>query len=116
MTFRVEYRNGMLVPDEPLNLAEGTRLEIGRAVRIATKTKRARPGKASKKAAKRSSKDVDPRATKKATKPRRGSAARGRTPTLLDVFAPIVGVGTGLPADFSVNHDHYVYGVPKHEA
>jgi hypothetical protein len=36
-------------------------------------------------------------------------------PTLYDSLAPFVGKATGLPADMSVNLDHYLYGTPKRE-
>ena len=33
--------------------------------------------------------------------------------SLYDALAPVVGRAQGLPADGSLNHDHYLYGVPK---
>lgn len=42
----------------------------------------------------------------------KGPAAK-RPRTLLDVLRPFVGKAKGLPPDMSVNHDHYLYGVPK---
>jgi hypothetical protein len=41
------------------------------------------------------------------------AAAAKRPRTLLDVLRPFVGKAKGLPPDMSVNHDHYLYGVPK---
>jgi hypothetical protein len=35
------------------------------------------------------------------------------TPTLYDSLEPFVGKAEGLPADLSVNLDHYLYGMPK---
>jgi hypothetical protein len=37
------------------------------------------------------------------------------TPTLYDSLEPFVGKAEGLPADMSVNLDHYLYGTPKRE-
>lgn len=34
-------------------------------------------------------------------------------PTLHDCYEAIVGIADGLPADFSVNHDHYIHGTQK---
>lgn len=33
--------------------------------------------------------------------------------TLFDVFQTFVGSIDDLPADMSINHDHYLYGAPK---
>lgn len=37
------------------------------------------------------------------------------TPSLYDGLAPFVGKAEGLPADMSINLDHYLYGTPKRE-
>ncbi len=37
----------------------------------------------------------------------------GDQQTLFDVFQRFVGSVDDLPADMSINHDHYLYGVPK---
>ena len=37
----------------------------------------------------------------------------GDPQTLFDVFQRFVGSVDDLPADMSINHDHYLYGVPK---
>jgi hypothetical protein len=37
------------------------------------------------------------------------------TPTLYDGLEPFIGKAKGLPADMSVNLDHYLYGTPKRE-
>jgi hypothetical protein len=34
-------------------------------------------------------------------------------PTLYEMFEPFIGIADDLPADLSVNHDHYLYGTPK---
>lgn len=36
-------------------------------------------------------------------------------PTLYDSLKPFVGAVDDLPEDFSINHDHYLYGTPKRE-
>jgi hypothetical protein len=36
-------------------------------------------------------------------------------PTLYDSLKDFIGVVDDLPEDFSVNHDHYLYGTPKRE-
>jgi len=49
---------------------------------------------------------------------REGSAApedEETVPTLYEQLEDIIGTVPGLPEDFSVNHDHYLYGVPKRE-
>ncbi|NLF09381.1 MAG: hypothetical protein GX594_15585 [Pirellulaceae bacterium] len=35
--------------------------------------------------------------------------------TLFECLEPFIGKLEGLPSDASVNLDHYLYGVPKHE-
>ena len=34
-------------------------------------------------------------------------------PTWAEVFKEVIGKAEGLPADSSINHDHYLYGTPK---
>ncbi len=34
-------------------------------------------------------------------------------PTLYERLKPFIGKLEGLPPDASINHDHYLYGVPK---
>jgi hypothetical protein len=33
--------------------------------------------------------------------------------TLYERYKSFIGIGKGLPADLSRNHDHYLYGLPK---
>jgi len=42
-------------------------------------------------------------------------APTGRKPTVGEVLMQFAGImdGDDLPADGSVNHDHYIYGTPK---
>ena len=41
--------------------------------------------------------------------------AKGQPRSLAERLANVVGKATGLPPDASVNHDHYLYGLPKRE-
>ena len=34
-------------------------------------------------------------------------------PTVAERLKDIIGIADGLPADSSINHDHYLYGAPK---
>jgi hypothetical protein len=34
-------------------------------------------------------------------------------PTWAEVFKDVIGKAVGLPADSSINHDHYLYGAPR---
>ena len=47
------------------------------------------------------------------SKAKRASDEAGERPSLYERLKPIIGKARGLPADFSVNHDHYLYGTPK---
>ncbi len=44
---------------------------------------------------------------------RAAGKARKRPPTVFDRLKNVVGIVKDLPPDFSVNHDHYLYGAPK---
>jgi hypothetical protein len=39
--------------------------------------------------------------------------ASGSGPTWAEVFKDVIGKASGLPADSSINHDHYLYGARK---
>ncbi|MCX5676113.1 MAG: hypothetical protein NTX87_13980 [Planctomycetota bacterium] len=43
----------------------------------------------------------------------RPSRKKERMPTLYERLKPFIGSANGLPADMSINHDHYLYGTPK---
>ena len=43
----------------------------------------------------------------------RASRKKKPLPTLYEQLKPFIGIANGLPRDFSVNHDHYLYGTPK---
>jgi hypothetical protein len=50
---------------------------------------------------------------KLASKSRKPAKSKMRPRSLLERLANVVGKATGLPPDASVNHDHYLYGLPK---
>ena len=58
-----------------------------------------------------------PEGTEVSVRPAKGSARRGegraRPATMYERYKRFIGKAEGLPADFSANHDHYLYGVPK---
>jgi hypothetical protein len=43
---------------------------------------------------------------------RAGKGPKGAA-TLYDRMKPFIGIAKELPTDFSINHDHYLYGAPK---
>ncbi len=45
--------------------------------------------------------------------PRSTTPPAEETPTLYDCLEPFIGKAEGLPADMSINLDHYLYGTPK---
>jgi hypothetical protein len=36
-------------------------------------------------------------------------------PSLYERMKPFVGAAKGLPADYAINHDHYLHGQPKRQ-
>ena len=85
MTVRGRIKKGKVVLDEPTALPEGTEVVV-RAVK-------------------------KPKAAAKPRKP----AAKGRPRTLADVMKNVIGKAAGLPPDASINHDYYLYGLPKQQ-
>jgi hypothetical protein len=83
MPVRGKVKNGKVLLDSPKALAEGTEVEV-------------RPVKRRKR-------------TVKASKPKLKSPSR----SLAERLANALGKATSLPRDASVNHDHYLYGLPK---
>ncbi len=58
--------------------------------------------------------EVRPAKKRKPARPRRPKA-KARPRSLAERLANVMGKATGLPPDASVNHDHYLYGVPKRQ-
>ena len=85
MTVRGKVKNGKVLLDDPQALPEGTEVEV-------------RPAKKRKPPAK---------SRKARPKPRRR--------TLAERLANVMGKAKALPPDASVNHDHYLYGLPKQQ-
>jgi hypothetical protein len=47
-------------------------------------------------------------------RPKASVGPRKRKPaSVADRLSKVIGKATGLPPDASVNHDHYLYGMPK---
>jgi len=42
-----------------------------------------------------------------------GTEPQQAAPTLYERLEPFIGKAKGLPPDASLNHDHYLYGMPK---
>ena len=85
MTVRGKMKNGKVVLEKTNKLLDGSDVEV-------------RPAKKPKRPA----------------QPRKPNAKPSRR-TLAERLANVMGKATGLPADASVNHDHYLYGTPKQQ-
>jgi hypothetical protein len=85
MTVRGKIKKGKVLLDNPKAFPEGTEVEV-RAIRKRGKATKAGP--------------------KKKKPPPRSLAER---------YAAFIGKAKGLPADMSVNLDHYLYGLPKRQ-
>jgi hypothetical protein len=85
MTVRGKIKKGKVLLEDPKAFPEGTEVEV----RAVTKKR-----KATKAAGKK--KKLPPR-------------------SLAERYAPFIGKAKGLPADMSVNLDHYLYGLPKRQ-
>jgi hypothetical protein len=61
--------------------------------------------------------DVEVRPVGKARKPAKGKPKKKKTPprSLADRLRSVIGKAKHLPPDASINHDHYLYGLPKHQ-
>ena len=88
MTYRGHVKDGMVVLDQALGLPDGAEVSV-RA------TKRRKSG-----AKKRTTATPKPK-------------GRKRPRTFHDWLKPFIGCLNDLPPDYSVNLDHYLYGVPK---
>jgi hypothetical protein len=85
MTYRGHIKNGRVVLKKPVKIPEGIEVEVS-----------VKPVKRAKKAA-----------------PKRRIRDVRKLPTLHERLKDVIGKAEGLPADFSVNFDHYIYGAPK---
>jgi hypothetical protein len=47
---------------------------------------------------------------------RRVKSKRGAATSLYERLKPVIGKAKSLPPDMALNHDHYLYGVPKRSA
>ena len=79
MTYHGKVRDGVIVLDPPVNLPEGSEVEVSP---LPANAEASIPG-----------------------------GADG--PTLAEIFKDWIGKAEGMPSDSSLNHDHYLYGVPK---
>ena len=43
----------------------------------------------------------------------RSPGTKRQPPTLYERLKPVIGKAKGLPPDAALNHDHYLYGLPK---
>jgi len=46
---------------------------------------------------------------------RRGPETEADAPTLYEQLKDVIGIAEGLPPDAALNHDHYLYGLPKRD-
>lgn len=86
MSYIGEVRNGQIVFNAAIPLANGTRVRVEP---IATEEHQAE--------------EVSPP----------GDPTLAARPTLYDRFQNVIGKVRDLPADMANQHDHYLYGVPK---
>jgi predicted DNA-binding antitoxin AbrB/MazE fold protein len=54
---------------------------------------------------------VSPEPVEESTK----EATSEELPSLYERMKPVVGAAKGLPADYAINHDHYLHGQPKRQ-
>jgi hypothetical protein len=86
MPIRGKVKNGKVVLEKPRAFPDGTEVEVRRAKKRKTSVKRAKPAKSK-------------------SPPR----------SLADRLRNVIGKAKNLPPDASVNHDYYLYGLPKQE-
>lgn len=85
MTIRGKVKNGKVLLDRPRAFPDGTEVEVRRVKKSKAPAKKA------------------PNQPK--TKPR----------SLADRLRNVIGKAKNLPPDASINHDYYLYGLPKQE-
>jgi hypothetical protein len=86
MTIRGKVKKGKVLLDKPRAFPDGTEVEVRRVKPRRTAAKKAKPAK--------------PKAP-----PR----------SLADRLRNVIGKAKNLPPDASINHDYYLYGLPKKE-
>ena len=89
MTFRGRIENGVVRFDGPVNLPDGTEVDV-QAVRHARRSPATTNGK-----------------PKSAAKSKRRSK---RSPSPYQALKPFIGVVDDMPRDFARNHDRYIHG------
>ncbi len=85
MSFRGKIQSGGIVLEKPTDLPDGTEVDI-QPVKVSDKIE--------------NPSDVD-------------SSADGCASTLGQRLMELAGKAKGLPSDAALNHDHYLYGLPK---
>ncbi|MCI0685497.1 MAG: hypothetical protein L0Y71_25630 [Gemmataceae bacterium] len=79
-------KNGKVLLEKPRAFADGTEVEVRRAKARKSSPKKTKPAK-----------------------------PKARPRSLADRLRNVIGRAKHLPPDASVNHDHYLYGLPKQE-
>jgi len=86
MTVRGRVKNGKVLLDKPRAFPDGTEVEVRRV-------------------------------KKRKSANRKGKSAKQKVPprSLADRLRNVIGKAKHLPPDASINHDYYLYGLPKQE-
>lgn len=99
MTFRGYIKNGRVVVDEPIDLPDGTEMDLQPVTGSEARFSPAR-------SAPKGGKSKRPSGKGKAKK------SKGAT-TLFERYKSFIGKAHGLPSDFAAQHDHYIHGTRK---
>jgi hypothetical protein len=86
MAIRGKVKNGKVVLDKPRAFPDGTEVEVRRA-----------------------------KARKSPARKLNAASAKPKPRSLADRLQNVIGKAKNLPADASINHDHYLYGLPNQE-
>jgi hypothetical protein len=86
MTVRGTVKKGKVVLDKPRAFPDGTQVEVRRAKARKPPAKKTKPAK-----------------------------PKARPRSLTERLRSVIGKAKHLPPDASVNHDYYLYGLPKQE-
>ena len=87
MTYRGHVESGKIVLEETCDLPDGTEVDVQLTVRA--------EAEGGKEPCQENEEDLPP--------------------TLFERLKDVVGTAKGLPPDAALNHDHYLYGMPKRE-